>query len=137
MSTPAPKAALPARPLSPFMIGPYYKPQLTSMLSIVHRITGVGLAAGVMLMVAWLCAIAAGPEAYAKVAPCVNSIFGKLVLVAFTWALLYHFCNGIRHLMWDTGKGLDLPTAEKTGYAVMAGSVLLTAAVWGCALFVK
>lgn len=134
MSTPA-KTTTPQRPLSPFMIGPYYKPQLTSMLSITHRLTGLGLSFGAVLLVAWLVSLASGPDRYAMVAPHLAAWYGKAVLVAFTWALLYHFCNGIRHLMWDTGKGLDMPTAEKTGYAVMVGSVVLTAAVWAVALF--
>ena len=137
MSTPAPsKSALPNRPLSPFMIGPYYKPQMTSMLSIVHRITGVGLTMGALLLVGWLASLAAGPECYEVIAPHLAAWYGKLVLVGFTWALLYHFCNGMRHLMWDTGKGLDLPTAEKTGFAVILGSIALTIAVWAIALSV-
>ena len=136
MSTPA-KTTTPQRPLSPFMIGPYYKPQLTSMLSITHRLTGLGLTFGAVLLVAWMVSLASGPEHYAMVAPHLAAWYGKAVLVAFTWALLYHFCNGIRHLMWDTGKGLDMPTAEKTGYAVMFGSVVLTAAVWAVALFLN
>lgn len=135
MSTPATpsKSALPARPLSPFMIGPYYKPQMTSMLSIVHRITGVGLTMGAMLLAGWLVALASGEDCYSAIAPHLAAWYGKLVLIAFTWALLYHFCNGIRHLMWDTGKGLDLPTAEKTGFAVILGSLGLTLAVWAIA----
>lgn len=130
MSTPTPT---PQRPLSPFMIGPYYKPQLTSMLSITHRATGVGMSFGILLLVAWVSSVAAGPECYAKVAPHLAAWYGKAVLVGFTWALLYHFCNGIRHLVWDTGKGLDMPSAEKSGFAVMIGSVVLTAAVWAVA----
>jgi succinate dehydrogenase / fumarate reductase cytochrome b subunit len=136
MSTPATKPTTPQRPLSPFMIGPYYKPQMTSMLSIVHRITGIGLSFGTLLIAAWLIALATGPEAYAKVAPHLTAWYGKLLLLGFTWALLYHFCNGIRHLVWDTGKGLDLPTAEKSGYAVIFGSLALTAAVWASAYLI-
>ena len=134
MSTPAPSKTAPQRPLSPFMIGPYYKPQMTSMLSITHRLTGVGLSFGAILVVAWLSCLAAGPECYARIAPHIAAWYGQLVLVAFTWSLLYHFCNGIRHLVWDLGKGLDIPTAERLGYAVIAVSLVLTAAVWALAL---
>lgn len=137
MSTPATKTASPARPLSPFMIGPYYKPQMTSMLSITHRLTGLGLSAGAMLLVAWLACLASGPECYAMIAPHLTAWYGKVALVTFNWALLYHFCNGIRHLVWDLGKGLDMPTAEKSGWAVIIGSILLTAAVWAVALCLK
>ena len=134
MSTPATSKTTPQRPLSPFMIGPYYKPQMTSMLSITHRLTGLGLTFGALLLVAWLVCLASGPECYAMIAPHLAAWYGKAVLVAFTWALLYHFCNGIRHLMWDVGKGLDMPTAEKTGYAVIVASIALTAAVWAVAV---
>lgn len=141
MSTPAELHAkephLGQRPLSPFMIGPYYKPQLTSMLSITHRITGVGLSFGALLLVSWLGALAAGPEAYARVAPHLTAWYGLAVLIAFTWSLLFHFCNGIRHLVWDVGKGLDIQTAEKLGIAVVVVSLLLTAAVWAVAFSMK
>jgi succinate dehydrogenase / fumarate reductase, cytochrome b subunit len=121
------------RPLSPFMIGPYYKPQLTSMLSITHRATGVGLAGGTLLLAGWLIAVAAGPEAYAKYAVHVGAWYGQIVLFAFSWSLMYHLCNGIRHLGWDIGKGYEIPVAYKTGYAVVIVSALLTAATWAVA----
>lgn len=133
MSTPAASKTSPQRPLSPFMIGPYYKPQMSSMLSITHRLTGLGLSTGALLLVAWLVSLASGPECYALIAPHLTAWYGKAVLVAFNWALLYHFCNGIRHLVWDLGKGLDMPTAEKSGWAVIVLSILLTAAVWAFA----
>lgn len=134
MSTPASNKNLPQRPLSPFMIGPYYKPQMTSMLSITHRLTGLGLSLGAVLLVVWLSCLAAGPECYAVIAPHLAAWYGKLVIFAFTWSLLYHFCNGIRHLVWDLGKGLDLPTAEKSGYAVILASLGLTAGVFALSL---
>jgi succinate dehydrogenase / fumarate reductase cytochrome b subunit len=115
------------------MIGPYYKPQLTSMLSITHRATGVGLAAGTLFLAGWLIAIASGPEAYAAYAVHVGAWYGQLILLGFSWALLYHLCNGIRHLFWDIGRGLDIPTAYKTGYAVVVVSALLTVAAWAVA----
>lgn len=132
MSTSKPTA--PNRPLSPFMIGPYYRPQLTSMLSITHRATGVGLAGGTLLLAGWLIALAGGPESYATYAGHVGAWYGQILLLGFSWALLYHLCNGIRHLFWDIGKGLDIPTAYKSGYAVVIVSAALTVAVWGLAL---
>lgn len=128
-----PKSPATNRPLSPFMIGPYYKPQLTSMLSITHRATGVGLSAGTLFLAGWLVALASGPDAYAKYAVHVGAWYGQIILLGFSWALLYHLCNGIRHLFWDVGKGLDIATAYKSGYAVVIVSAVLTAAVWAVA----
>ena len=127
------KSSASNRPLSPFMIGPYYRPQLTSMLSITHRATGVGLSAGTLFLAGWLVALASGPEAYAKFAVHVTAWYGQLILLGFSWSLLYHLCNGIRHLFWDIGKGLDIPTAYKTGYAVVVVSGVLTVAAWALA----
>ncbi len=118
------------RPLSPFMIGPYYRPQLTSMLSITHRATGVGLAGGILLLVWWLSAAAAGEAAYAAFSAHAGAWYGQLLLLGFSWALMYHLCNGIRHLFWDAGKGLELEAAYASGYAVIVGSVVLTGAIW-------
>jgi succinate dehydrogenase / fumarate reductase cytochrome b subunit len=115
------------------MIGPYYKPQLTSMLSITHRVTGMGLSFGTLLLAGWLMALASGPDAYAAYSKHVLAWYGQLLLLGWSWALLYHLCNGIRHLFWDVGKGFDIPTAYKTGYAVVAVSGLLTVAVWAIA----
>ncbi|HUR40208.1 MAG TPA: succinate dehydrogenase, cytochrome b556 subunit [Verrucomicrobiae bacterium] len=134
MSSPAPQAKpLPARPLSPFMIGPYYRPQLTSMLSILHRITGVGLSVGAVLLVGWLLAIAGGAWTYASFAPHLGAWYGQLLLLGWTWSLLYHLCNGIRHLFWDLGHGYSIPVVYRSGYAAVAASLLLTVAVWGVA----
>ncbi|MGQ0618530.1 MAG: succinate dehydrogenase, cytochrome b556 subunit [Panacagrimonas sp.] len=127
------KSTVPQRPLSPFMIGPYYKPQLTSMLSITHRVTGMGLSFGTALLMGWLIALASGPDVFARYAAHVGAWYGQIVLLGFSWALLYHLCNGIRHLFWDIGRGLDVPTAYKSGYAVMLLSAVLTAAVWAVA----
>ena len=127
MSSTTPQAN---RPLSPFMIGPYYRAQLTSMLSIVHRITGVGLSLGTVLLVGWLIALASGPWAYAEFVGHLNAWYGQLLLLGWSWSLLYHLCNGVRHLFWDLGYGFELKTAYRSGYAVIALSLLLTAAVW-------
>lgn len=123
----------PNRPLSPFMLGPYYRFQLTSVLSFAHRITGIGLSIGSFLLAGWLIALASGPDCYAVVARHLGAWYGKVLLFGWSWALLYHLCNGIRHLGWDLGKGYEIPTAYKTGYAVVAVSALLTAAVWAVA----
>jgi succinate dehydrogenase / fumarate reductase cytochrome b subunit len=130
MSSSAPP---PNRPLSPFMIGPYYRPQLTSMLSIIHRITGVGLSLGAVLLVGWLAALAGGPWAYAAFAGHLSAWYGQLLLLGWSWSLLYHLCNGIRHLVWDLGYGYEIKTAYLSGYLTVAASLLLTASVWGLA----
>jgi succinate dehydrogenase / fumarate reductase cytochrome b subunit len=122
--------ATPKRPLSPFMIGPYYRPQLTSMMSIAHRATGVLLALGGLVLAAWLLAAAGSAEAYAAFAACLGSPVGKLGLFAFSASLVYHFLNGIRHLFWDAGHGFAIPRAYASGYAVLLLSVLLTAGLW-------
>lgn len=122
--------ATPKRPLSPFMIGPYYRPQLTSMMSIAHRATGVLLALGALVLAAWLLAAAGSPEAYAAFAACLGSPVGRLGLFAFSASLVYHFLNGIRHLFWDAGHGFGIPKAYASGYAVLVLSVLLTAGLW-------
>jgi len=134
MSSPAPQARREtARPLSPFMIGPYYKPQLTSMLSILHRICGVGLSVGSVLLVGWLVAIAAGPWNYSAFATHVAAWYGQLLLLGWSWALLYHLCNGVRHLCWDLGWGYSIPVLYRSGYVAVAASLLLTGAAWGLA----
>lgn len=120
----------PERPLSPFMIGPYYRPQLTSMMSILHRITGVINTVGAFLLVGWLLSIASGPSAYDAFMGHASAWYGLFFLFGWTWTVAYHLCNGIRHLYWDTGRGFDLATVYKTGYAVIAGSVVLTVLVW-------
>lgn len=125
----------PNRPLSPFMLGPYYRFQLTSVLSFAHRLTGLGLSMGTLLLAGWLIALATGPEAYSQYALHMKAWYGQILLFGWSWALLYHLCNGIRHLGWDLGKGFDIPTAYKTGYAVVVVSLLLTGAVWALACF--
>lgn len=113
------------RPLSPHVqIFRWHLPMVTSILT---RITGNGLIAGTLLIVWWWLAAATGPEAYARADWVVKSWFGKLVLTASLWALWYHYLAGIRHLIFDAGRGLDIPTAEKLGWAIIAGSFLLTA----------
>jgi succinate dehydrogenase / fumarate reductase, cytochrome b subunit len=91
------------RPLSPHLF--IYKPMLTMMMSIVHRITGAALYFGTLLVVWWLIAAASGPKAYAGIGAFMSSFFGRLILFGYTWALMHHMLGGIRHLIWDTGRG--------------------------------
>ena len=123
-----PGAAKRPRPLSPHL--QIYKPQITSMLSISHRATGVALAAGTLLLAAWIVAAAIGPGAHARVAAFAGSWIGQVLLFGWSVALFYHLLNGIRHLVWDTGRGFDLATMEMSGKAVVAGTVVLTALAW-------
>jgi succinate dehydrogenase / fumarate reductase cytochrome b subunit len=121
-----------ARPVSPH-IG-IYKWQLTMVLSIVHRATGVALAAGTILLIAALLALAGGPEAYARMQAFCASVPGLVLLLGWSWSLCYHLCNGIRHLAWDGGWGFDIPRAYLTGWTVVIVSLLLTMAIWACVL---
>lgn len=119
------------RPLSPHLF--IYRPQLTSLLSIVHRGTGAALGVGAVLLVAWLMAIAAGPEVYAVTKDLLGSWVGQLILLAITWMTAYHFGNGIRHLVWDTGRCLELSSVYRGGWLVIVMSFVLTGLVWGIA----
>ncbi|MFT6556710.1 succinate dehydrogenase, cytochrome b556 subunit [Sneathiella sp.] len=116
------------RPISPHL--GIYKPQITMVTSITHRITGVALGVGTLLLTWWLIAAAAGPDSFETVNGFISSWFGRLVLFGFSWALFYHLCNGIRHLFWDAGKGFELPTMRKTGMAAIVMSVVLTVLTW-------
>ena len=116
------------RPLSPHL--QVYRPQLTSVLSILHRLTGVALAPGTLLLIYWLVAAASGPEAFATAQALVGSIIGRLLLLGWSFALFYHLCNGIRHLVWDAGYGLELPDLYRSGWLVVFASVALTVAAW-------
>lgn len=113
-------------PLSPHL--QIYRPQLTSVLSITHRATGVFLALALLVMPCWLLGIAAGPKAYAAVLVHFGAWYGKLFLLGVLFSVYYHLCNGIRHLGWDLGRGLDLPATYLTGYLVVFMSALLTLA---------
>lgn len=133
MSTPKNPAA--NRPLSPFMLGQYYRFQWTSLLSFAHRITGLGLSMGTLLLAGWFIALASGPAAYGAYAQHVTAWYGQVQLFGWSWALMYHLGNGIRHLFWDIGWGFDLKTAERSGYAVVVASLVLTGAAWAVACF--
>lgn len=116
------------RPLSPHL--QIYRPMLTMMMSIAHRISGAANAAGFLLLVWWLLAIAAGPDAYAQVSSCFASIPGRLVLFLFTWSLVHHMLGGIRHLIWDTGRALDKTSIEVLAWLTLIGSIALTVLIW-------
>jgi succinate dehydrogenase / fumarate reductase cytochrome b subunit len=122
------------RPLSPNV--QIYRPQLTSVLSIGNRITGAFLSLGALVLVGWLIAGMMGPVAFAAAQGAVASWPGQVVLGAFTFALFFHLCGGIRHLWWDTVHGFELPQIYASGWAVVAASVVLTAAAWAIAAFV-
>lgn len=122
----------PERPLSPHL--QVYKPQLTSVLSITHRLTGIALAVGTLLLVWWIAAVAAGPEALGTVNAFMGSWLGIFLLAGWSFSLFYHLLNGIRHLFWDIGAGLELKAAYTTGWLVVAGSLVLTAVTWVMAL---
>lgn len=119
------------RPLSPHL--QVYRWQWTMALSIIHRATGVALAVGALMMVCWLVAVAQGGDAYAAVNGFLSSWVGRLMLFGWTWSLLYHLANGIRHLAWDAGSGLELDAARTSGYGAAVFSVVGTIALWAAA----
>lgn len=122
------------RPLSPHL--QVYRPQITSVLSIVHRMTGVALGAGTLLLTWWLVAAATSPEAFARVQGFIGSAIGLLVLLGWTFALFFHLFNGIRHLTWDAGMGFEKPQYQASGWAVMIGTVVATVLVWAIGLVI-
>jgi len=116
------------RPLSPHL--QVYRPQITSILSILHRMTGVVLSFAALLLAYWLASAAYGPDAFARAQEFMESWFGRLVLFGFTFSLFYHMCNGIRHIGWDLLLGFELPTLRVTGVVVVLSSVALTIITW-------
>lgn len=116
------------RPLSPHL--QIYKPILTMVMSILHRITGMALYFGMLLVAWWLVAVASGPSHYAQVTEVAGSIIGRLVLFGFTWALMHHLLGGLRHFLWDTGRGMGPGTRDALALANIIGSVVLTILVW-------
>lgn len=124
-----------ARPLSPHL--QVYKPQLTSVLSITHRATGIALSAGIVYLVAWLCAASASSDTYAIVASFNASIVGRICLFGWTFCLFFHLYNGIRHLFWDAGHGFELKTVYASGWAVVGASLASTVAAWFLAYAIR
>jgi len=124
-----------ARPLSPHL--QIYRPMLTMMMSIVHRITGGALYFGTILLVVWLVAAAVGGRAFEVVDGVFGSLIGRLVLLGYTWALVHHMLGGIRHFIWDLGHGFGPKERELLARATIVGSVGLTIIIWIVALFLR
>lgn len=116
------------RPLSPHL--QVYNPQITSVMSILHRMTGVILALGSLLLLWILVSLSMGEQSFATTSFFLASPIAKLALMGYTACLMYHLFNGIRHLFWDVGKGFDIPTVYRSGYAVIVLSLLSTAIIW-------
>jgi succinate dehydrogenase / fumarate reductase cytochrome b subunit len=123
------------RPLSPHL--QIFRPWITMVTSIVHRITGCGLYFGMALFSWWLIAIAAGEDAFACAQWFFGSWIGLLVMFGFTWALIYHLLSGIRHLIWDTGRGFKIASANSMAWASAIGSVVITVLLWIIAFAVR
>jgi succinate dehydrogenase / fumarate reductase cytochrome b subunit len=117
-------------PISPFMFPKYYRFQITSTLSILHRLTGIALAVGSVLLALWLVAIAEGGEFFSAMHGFMASLFGRVLLFGWSLAFFYHLSSGIRHLLWDTGRGFQLPAVYRSGYWVLALTGLMTAVTW-------
>ena len=122
------------RPLSPHL--QVYKPQLTSILSIMNRMTGIISSVGALVMVWWLVALAAGPGAFGTVQSVAGSWIGLLLLFGWTAALFYHFFGGLRHLAWDNGLGFSLEATHRSGWAALIATAVATVLVWVVAFLV-
>jgi succinate dehydrogenase / fumarate reductase, cytochrome b subunit len=120
--------AQPARPLSPHLT--IFRPHVNMMMSIVHRITGVANYFGTLLIAAWLTATASGPDGFMAVNALAASPIGMLILFGYSWSLIHHALGGIRHFIWDTGRGFELATIRAMSWATVLGSVTLTAIIW-------
>jgi succinate dehydrogenase / fumarate reductase cytochrome b subunit len=116
------------RPLSPHL--QIYKPQVSSTTSIMNRVTGIALSVGLLLMVWWLVAAATGPQAFATAQGFIGSPIGLILMFGWTLSLWYHFCNGIRHLLWDTGWGFEIQTSHRTALIVVIATAVLTLLSW-------
>ena len=116
------------RPISPHL--QVYSPQLTSIMSILHRLTGIFLALGVVALVGWLVAAAGGPAWFECAQAVAGSIVGRSLLFLWTGAFFYHLLNGVRHLAWDAGWGFELPTAYRSGWTVVVLAAILTVVAW-------
>lgn len=115
------------RPLSPHLS--IYKPSITMTMSIFHRLTGIALYAGTLLLALWLITAAANPAFFAKVQGFMGSAFGRVILLGYTWALVHHALGGVRHLIWDTGRGFG-PERKTLSALTLVGSVVITLGLW-------
>ena len=122
------------RPLSPHL--QIWRWNVTMALSILHRATGVGLGLGALMLAWWLIAAASGPSAYTAFEGFIGSIVGRLILFGYTWALIHHMLGGIRHLIWDTGRGFGAHEREWLARATILGSITLTVLLWVVGLLV-
>jgi len=118
------------RPLSPFMLPVWYRFQITSALSILHRLTGIALSFGLVVLAAWLVAVAMGGEAFRLTRAALTSPLGVAALFGWSLAFYYHLCSGLRHLVWDAGCGVTLRGARSGGVAVLVMTALLTLITW-------
>jgi succinate dehydrogenase / fumarate reductase, cytochrome b subunit len=116
------------RPLSPHLT--IYRPLINMVMSIVHRITGGANYVGTVLIAAWLVSAAMGPEAYNTVNAVFGHPLGKLVLFGYSWSVIHHMLGGMRHLIWDTGRGLSIGAVNALSWLTILGSLTLTAALW-------
>ena len=123
------------RPLSPHL--GIYRLTINMVMSIVHRMTGAALYLGTALLAWWLVALAIGPKYFAFVNGIFGSIPGKIVLFGYTWALMHHMLGGIRHLIWDTGRGFDLRMVNILSWLTIVGSVTLTGAIWAIGIAMR
>jgi succinate dehydrogenase / fumarate reductase, cytochrome b subunit len=122
------EAALRERPMSPHL--QIYSPLISMVMSIVHRITGAALFFGTLILAWWLAAAAIGPDAYAQFMSIADSLIGRLVLFGYTWALIHHMLGGLRHFIWDAGKGFNLGTVDLMAWGTLILSVSATLAIW-------
>jgi len=123
-----------ARPLSPHL--QIYRLPLPALLSITHRMTGVVLSTGTILLALWLIALAQGPETFATAMMIISHPLGQIVLFGYSVALFYHMCNGIRHLNWDRGSGLEIEAVYRSGKITIAAAICLTAVLWSVIYFI-
>ena len=121
------------RPLSPHLT--IYSPQINMVMSILHRLTGGALYFGTLLLAAWLIAAAMGEREFAFISSLLAHPIGKLILFGYTWALAHHMLGGVRHMIWDTGRGLQIPQVNLLSWLTVIGSVCVTLALWAAALF--
>jgi len=120
------------RPLSPHL--QVYRPAISMVMSIFHRLTGTALYIGMLMLAWWLIAAASGPEYYAVAMDWIGSVLGYLVLIGLSWAVFHHALGGLRHFLWDTGRGFEIPTVLRLSWATLIGSLTLTALFWAAIL---
>jgi succinate dehydrogenase / fumarate reductase cytochrome b subunit len=129
MSDPASRAE---RPLSPHL--QVYRPAISMVMSVFHRLTGMALYLGMILLAWWLIAAASGPDYYAVAMDWIGSPIGYLILIGLSWSVFHHALGGIRHFVWDTGRGFEIPTVLNLSWATLLGSLTITAFFWAVLL---